>query len=107
MLSRGTVRGVDLAVIVAAAAQSGQLVVGEVLDQTAQSRVGPEEVLADVRAAGLPSTSWNSPSTVSFILLTSRPSTSRASRSSHSRPQISLDDVLQPAPRKRPSEFPG
>jgi len=52
MLSRGTVRGVDLAVIVAAAAQSGQLVVGEVLDQTAQSRVGPEEVLADVRAAG-------------------------------------------------------
>ena len=41
---------VDLAVVVAAAPQLGQLVVGEVLDQGAQARVGAEEVLADVGA---------------------------------------------------------
>ena len=36
----------------AAAAQSGEVVVGEVLDEPAKARVGPEEVLADVGAAG-------------------------------------------------------
>ena len=42
---------VDLAVVVAAAGQRAQLVVGEVLDQATQPRVGPEEVLPDVVAA--------------------------------------------------------
>ena len=52
VLGRGLVRGVDLAVVVAAAAELGQVVVGQVLDELAQPRVGPEEVLADVAAAG-------------------------------------------------------
>src|SRR5262249_52299832 len=38
------------AVVVAAAGEQPQLVVGEVLDQTTQPRVGAEEVLTDVRA---------------------------------------------------------
>ena len=50
-LGRGTVRGVDLAVVVAAAAQSGQVVVGQVFDEAQQPRIGPEEMLADVCAA--------------------------------------------------------
>ncbi len=41
---------------------------------------------------------WNSPSTVVFILFTSTPSTSRASRSSQPRPQITLM-TFHPAPR--------
>ena len=52
VLGRGLVRGVDLAVVVAAAAELGEVVVGEVLDELAQARVRPEEVLADVGAAG-------------------------------------------------------
>ena len=52
VLGRGLVGGVDLAVVVAAAAQLGEVVVGEVLDQLAEARVRSEEVLADVRAAG-------------------------------------------------------
>ena len=52
VLDRGLVRGVDLAVVVAAAAQLGEVVVGQVLDELAQARIRPEEVLADVRAAG-------------------------------------------------------
>ena len=52
VLGRGLVRGVDLAVVVAAAAELGQVVVGQVLDELAQARIGPEEVLADVGAAG-------------------------------------------------------
>jgi hypothetical protein len=46
------VRGVHLAVVVATAAELGEVVVGQVLDEPAQSRVGPEEVLADVGATG-------------------------------------------------------
>ena len=42
---------------------------------------------------------WNWPSGVVFILFTSTPSTSRASSSSHSRPQTTLI-TFQPAPRK-------
>ena len=38
---------VHLAVVVAAASQLGEVVVGEVLDQRAQARVGAEELLAD------------------------------------------------------------
>ena len=52
VLGRGLVRGVDLAVVVAAAAELGEVVVGQVLDELAQPRIRPEEVLADVRAAG-------------------------------------------------------
>ena len=52
VLGRGLVRGVDLAVVVAAAAELGQVVVGQVLDELREPRVGPEEVLADVGAAG-------------------------------------------------------
>ena len=42
----------DLAVVVPAAAQLGQLVVGEVLDQRPEARIRPEEVLADECAVG-------------------------------------------------------
>ena len=49
-LGRREVGGEDLVVIVAAAAELEQLVVGQVLDHLAQARVGPEEVLADVAA---------------------------------------------------------
>ena len=52
VLGRGLVGGVHLAVVVAAAAELGEVVVREVLDELAQPRVRPEEVLADVRAAG-------------------------------------------------------
>ena len=51
VLGRRLVRGVDLAVVVAAAAQLEDVVVGEVLDDPAQPRVRAEEVLADVVAA--------------------------------------------------------
>src|SRR5438046_389755 len=47
---RRLVRGVELLVVVAAARQVAELVVGQVLDHLAQARVGAEEVLADVRA---------------------------------------------------------
>ena len=50
VLDGGLVRGVELAVVVTAAREPTQLVVGEVLDHRAQSRVGAEEVLADVGA---------------------------------------------------------
>jgi hypothetical protein len=52
VLGRGLVRRVDLAVVVAAAAELREIVVGEVLDELAQPRVGPEEVLPDVAPAG-------------------------------------------------------
>ena len=52
VLGGGLVGGVHLAVVVAAAAELGQVVVGQVLDQLLEPRVGPEEVLADVGAAG-------------------------------------------------------
>jgi hypothetical protein len=52
LLGRRLERRVDLAVVVAAARQVAQLVVGQVLDHLAQPRVGAEEVLADVVAAG-------------------------------------------------------
>ena len=45
------VRGVDLPVVVAAAAELRQVVVGQVLDHLAEPRIRPEEVLADVGAA--------------------------------------------------------
>ena len=51
VLGRRLVGGVDLAVVVAAAAELEQVVVGEVLDDPAQPRVRAEEVLADVVAA--------------------------------------------------------
>ena len=44
------VGGVDLAVVVAAASELAQIVVAQVLDERAQSRIGTEEVLADVGA---------------------------------------------------------
>src|SRR2546428_215835 len=42
----------DLAVVVAAAPERAELLVGEMLDELAQSRIGAEEVLADVGAVG-------------------------------------------------------
>ena len=45
---------------------------------------------------------WNSPSTVVFILLSSTPSLSRASSSSHFEPQMTLI-TFQPAPRNTAS----
>ena len=50
MLGGGVERGVDLAVVVAAARQLLDLPVGHVLDHLAQPRVGAEEVLAVVGA---------------------------------------------------------
>ena len=52
VLGRGLVRRVDLAVVVAAAAELGEVVVREVLDELLEPRIGPEEMLADVGAAG-------------------------------------------------------
>ena len=52
MLDRGLVGREDLAVVVATPAKLGEVVVGEVLDQPLEARVGPEEVLADVAATG-------------------------------------------------------
>ena len=52
VLGRGLVGGIDLAVVVAAPAQLGEIVVRQVLDELAQARVRTEEVLADVGAAG-------------------------------------------------------
>ena len=52
VLGRRLVRRVDLAVVVAAAAELREVVVGQVLDELAQPRVRPEEVLPDVGAAG-------------------------------------------------------
>ena len=50
LLGGGLVGGVELPVVVAAAGQVAELLVGEVLDQLAQPRVGAEEVLAGVGA---------------------------------------------------------
>ena len=52
VLGRRLVGRVDLAAVVAAAAELRQVVVGEVLGEPAETRVRPEEVLADVGAAG-------------------------------------------------------
>src|SRR5438105_180355 len=51
VLDGGLVRRVELAVVVPAARQGAQVVVGEMLDHAAQARVGAEEVLPDVRTA--------------------------------------------------------
>ena len=50
VLGRCLVRGVQLAVVVAAAREVAQLVVGEVGDHLAETLVGAEEVVADVAA---------------------------------------------------------
>ena len=47
---RGVVRRVHLAVVVAAATQSAQLLVAEVLDELAEPRIRSEEMLPDVLA---------------------------------------------------------
>ncbi len=51
-LRRGLVGGEHLPVVVAAAAEPQDVVVREVLDHPAQPRVGPEELLPDVRTGG-------------------------------------------------------
>ena len=50
ILRGGAIRGIELAVVVAAARKGVQLVVGEVGDHLTQARVGSEEVLACVVA---------------------------------------------------------
>jgi hypothetical protein len=50
VLGGGLVGGVELAVVVAAAGQVAQVVVGQVRDDLAQARIGSEEVLTDVLA---------------------------------------------------------
>jgi hypothetical protein len=52
VLGRGLVRRVHLPVVVAAPAELRQVLVGEVLDELAEPRVGAEEVFPDVRPAG-------------------------------------------------------
>ncbi len=51
VLRRRLVGGVDLAVVVAATAELEDVVVAQVLDDPAEPRVGPEEVVPDVVAA--------------------------------------------------------
>ena len=63
LLGGGLVGGIELAVVVAAAAERLQLVVGLVVDEPAQARVGAEEVLAHVGAAGSTEYFCHSPST--------------------------------------------
>jgi hypothetical protein len=50
VLHRRAVGGVELAIVVTAAGKEAQLIVGEVVDELAQARVGAEEVLTDVGA---------------------------------------------------------
>ncbi|CAB4812243.1 unannotated protein [freshwater metagenome] len=45
------VSGVDLLVVVPTAWQCAQLIVGKMVDEFAQARIGAEEMLTDVRAA--------------------------------------------------------
>ena len=71
-------------------------------DQRQQARVGAEEVLADVGARSRPSTSATRRRATRPCAATRTPSTSRASSSSHSRPQMTLM-TFQPAPRKTDS----
>ena len=51
-LRRRLVGRVDLAIVVAAAAEPGEVVIGEVLDELPKARVGTEEMLPDVGPAG-------------------------------------------------------
>src|SRR5664279_5931581 len=51
MCIRDRVCGVDLAIVVAAAAEPGQVVVGEILGEPLEPRVRTEEVLPNVGAA--------------------------------------------------------
>ena len=103
VLGRRLVGGVDLAVVVAAAAELEQLSSSDRCSTIRREpRVGAEEVLADVVRRSRPSTSGTRRRASSFIFSTSTPSTSRASSSSHSRPQTTLI-TFQPAPRNRPS----
>ena len=88
-------------VVVAAARQRAQVLVAQVLDQLLEPGVGAEEVLADVAPSSV-ANFWNSPSTVVFILLSSTPSTSRASSSSQREPHMTLM-TFQPAPRNTAS----
>ena len=94
VLARGLVRGVHLAVVVTAARQAAQISSSdEVLDHLAQPRVAAEEVLADVGAGlgrvGLELAVGRGVHQVDQHAVACR----AASSSSHSRPQIDLDDV--------------
>ena len=102
VLDRRLVRREDLAVVVAAAAELRQVVVGQVLDELLQSRIRPEEVLADVRARRRPRTSGTRRRPSRSSPRPATPSTSRARSSSHSRPQMTLM-TFQPEPRKTAS----
>ena len=96
------VGGVELAVVVAAAGQVAQLVVGEVLDHACAAGGRGRRSARGCRRRDSTAYFWNSPSTVVFILLSSTPSMSRASSSSHFEPQMTLM-TFQPAPRNTAS----
>jgi len=72
-------------VVVPAAGELAQVVVGEVLHDPGAAAVAAEEVLPDERAVGR-RVRLNWPSGVVFILFTSTPSMSLASSGSQSRP---------------------
>ena len=95
------VGGVDLAVVVAAAPQ--RTMSSSDRSATISSSRGSRPKKCSRMYAPV-STEYfcHSPSSVSFMRSTSTPSTSRASRSSHSRAQITLM-TFQPAPRKTDS----
>ena len=93
MRDRRGIGGVDLLGIVAAAAETLQLGVGQVLDQCQQARDRCRRSACGCRRPISTVYFWYSPSTTSPMRCTSRPSVSRASRSSQSSPQIDLDDV--------------
>ncbi len=102
VLGRRLVGRVDLAVVVAAAAELAEVVVGQVLDQPPQPRIGPEEVLADVGARRRPRTSGTRRRP---CCSSSRPGRRRR-RARAARPTRGPRSTLitfQPAPRKRPS----
>ena len=102
VLGRGLVRGVDLAVVVAAELEVPEVEVGEVLDELRKARVGAEEVLPHERPA-LDVVALPPPVDDGVEALDQEPRARReASSGSHSRPRITLM-TFHPEPRNTAS----
>ena len=102
MFHRALVGVVDLLRIVAAAAQTMQLVVAHVCDQSPAARDTCRRIPGGCIRRPWPCSSAYSPSTTSSIRFSSRPVLSRANSWSQSEPQTTLI-TFQPAPRKAAS----
>ena len=100
-LGRDLVSGVELAVVVPAAAQALEVGVGQVLDELAQPRVGTEEVLADVGAVG-DGVALELAVRGRVHLVDEHAVGVAREQGSHSRPQTTLM-TCQPAPRNSDS----